>query len=186
MVWLFLSVLVLAVVATTTFVTPAQAETLGMYADILGVDCAIVDPGPIVFEVYFVHDTAGAQSIFFGALPPPCLGATILAINGLCAINACSIDNFLVPYGQCLSGTLQVASLLMLGSGTTQPCCFYWPTAAAMSPTGHITADDCSGNLVNVVAEPGIFNADASCPCGTTVGTERKSWGGIKSLYVDE
>ena len=171
-------------------VLPPVNGTLGVYADMSGIDCNIVDNAPGLLTVHVVHTlTGGSFAMQFSAPVPGCaVGMTWLFDTKPFGVTiGDSQTGAAIGYGACLGAPILVMSINYMTSGLTPACCAYpvlgWP-GSLEDP--YIVTTDCSHDLQLVSGATTVINGDASCPCMLTVRTEETTWGKVKSLYATD
>jgi len=177
--------LVLMLVAGMAF---AQG-IVGIYSDISGVDCALLDVSPGLTAYYIVHThTMGATACQYIAAKPDCVTATWLSDTDPFPITIGSSQTGVsVGYGACREAPIHVQTINYFTMGTTPACCWYPVTC---DPLG---LNACFNNAIDTVdcafqpdvAMPGLgmINANQSCICSVPV--ESTTWGGVKALYAE-
>ncbi|UCH83318.1 MAG: hypothetical protein JSW50_12770 [Candidatus Latescibacterota bacterium] len=179
---LLIFVFLIAISANLAF---AQAGYIAISADVLGLDCNLLDiPGLVSYNA--VHkDTPGATACSFMATIPACMTAAIWLSDT--AIFPVTIGNsqtgVAIGYGACLASPIHVLVINYFGQGLTSPCCVYKPTAHPGAPSGEIEVVDCNDQLLDGGALCAIINPDTSCPCWATP-VEKSTWGKVKELYA--
>jgi hypothetical protein len=162
---------------------------LGIFGDVTGSNCNIVQPASGLFSIYLVHvECDGATGFQFSAPKPACLNA--LYLNDTPAFSVVvgnTQTGIAIGYPSCLSGSFLVCTVGFLVSGTTDPCCVYYvmPDPRLTPPDYNVT--DCDYNVFSGEVKAGVVNqsGDPSCTC-EAIGTEESNWGKIKALYSGE
>lgn len=179
-----LSVAVLAV-ALAAGVAFAQQGSIGIFADNLGLNCNLPDPGPALTQYHIVHVyTTGSTACQFSAPKPACFTATYLSdTNPFPVTIGNSQTGASCGYGACKVGTISIMSINYFTNGQTPPCCYYpvLPDPYAV-PLAILTAD-CNNQLRTATGGRGIIKSGSACHCGTPV--EESTWGQVKALYVE-
>lgn len=94
-----------------------------------------------------------------------------------------------IGYGGCLAGTIETLRIQFFCQGTTPACTPMvvegHPTA---TPPGLLTVD-CSSTFQDARGLTSVLNPDSGCQCAipdcSQIPVENRSWGAIKSLYID-
>jgi hypothetical protein len=164
---------------------------VGLYADPQGTNCNIVHSGPGLLPVYVVHSyTDGATAMQFAAPKPACwTNATYLSDTDPYPVTiGNSQTGKAVPYGTCLSGSIQATTInYFVQDPPGEPCCIYPVLPDPNVPSGQIEMVHCDNTLGFALGGYAVIHPDASCMCARgTVSAEETTWGRIKSLYAPE
>jgi hypothetical protein len=182
-----LPIFVLMFCAGTVF---AQQGSIGIFSDVVGVDCNLLDVGMGLGAYNVVHTgTTGSMACAFVAAHPACLTATYLSDTHPFPVTiGSSQTGVAVGYGSCRVGAIHVLTINYFTMGTTPACCYYPvtcdPRESNRCAGGLLDTVDCSQHPA--VASPGfgMINANQSCLC--SVPTEDTTWGQVKALYRGE
>ena len=174
----------LMLVASMAF---AQAGSVGVFADPLGLNCNVLDGPPMGLKQYFVVHvyTTGATAVQYRAKVPLCMTATGAMWLSDTNMFAVAVGNSQIgigiAYGSCKVGPIHTQIINVFAMGTTPACC-RWIVDA--DPTvGQITGTDCAFVKFYPTGGQGIINSNQTCNCD--VPTEDATWGSVKALYVE-
>jgi len=157
---------------------------IGVYSDVIGSDCNIVDQGGLL-AVHVVHtNTSGATAAQFAAPAPSCMtGVTWLTDNLVFPIAlGNSQTGITVAYGTCLSPSIHVLTILYSTFATSETCCMYPVIPDPSVASGKIEVVDCTSYKLFADGRISIVNPNSHCVCGTVV-VHQATWGKIKALY---
>ena len=88
-----------------------------------------------------------------------------------------------IAYGACLTGPVDLGSVIYNGLGTATVCSTVDIVGDPNSPTGNIEGVDCTFNNKTFPSGSTMtVNSDGSCQCGANP-VESTNWGRIKALY---
>ena len=180
--------LALVIVASASL---ASAQTgnggqIGLFSDMGGTNCFLVDAGPGLAPVYSVHTLSpGATASQFMVVNHGFTGSNVgeSAATGMLAQGA-AFTGLAVAYGgPCIIGSAQIYMINFFTSGTSAPCSWMEVVPDPIAPTGTIEIADCQVPPTKLVGTGGqlVVNPDGTCECANPV--EETSWGKIKSLY---
>jgi hypothetical protein len=160
----------------------AQQGSIGIFRDITGTNCNLLDAVPGLTPYYVVQvNTVGSTACAFAAPKPTCMTAMYLSDTGVWPVSLGNSQTLAsVGYGACKVGNVHVLTVNYFTSGTTPACCRYFITAGT-APSGQIETVDCADNLHFVTGGQGIVNSNGTCLCNVPV--EDTTWGGVKALY---
>lgn len=189
-----LLVVVSAVIALTVPTqTAAYYGSLGVYSDVGGCDCNILDEAAGLVTVYVVHrdiatGVSGARFKVDGTARPY---LTFIAENPLgdpIFILGNIEDGYDVSYGACVTGGLPVMEILFFGSGLSPHCSNLGVVAAPTSTTGQVEVFDCDHEVFPTTGYSASVNPGTECVCFMPipcipVPVEGSTWGAIKALY---
>ena len=163
-----------------------HADTIGLYAALVGTNCNIVDHTSELLIIYVVHvSPTGATALQFSAPKPECMaGAIWMADVWPYEAIGNSQTGAAFSYGSCQTGVIPVMYMLYLVQGTSEPCCLY-PVLPDPHAGGEVLVVDCDSNTVPAAGLTSTVNGDASCPCGYPVPVEETTWGRLKSVYTE-
>lgn len=162
----------------------AFANYIGLYSDIEGMMCSIVDvPGLLTF--YVVATVSNTTAVEFSAPQPACMvGASHIGDAAVYDVTlGDSQDGAAMALGECFTGQTHVYTIYYVGAGLSTTCCLYPLLGYKGHPAGP-RRTDCTDPFPVIYPFPGvpiIVNADAACSC--TVPTETSTWGQIKATY---
>ncbi len=159
-----------------------QAGSIGLFADIGGTDCNLLDTSSGLVSYHVVHlDIPGAMACQFSAPQPGCFIATWLSDTQNFAVTiGDSQFGVSVAYGQCLSSPIHVLSINFFTQGLTSKCCGFPLLPDPNTRSGDVEAVDCSNDLLVARGLYGRVNRDGSCPCDQDI---EATWGGVKAVY---
>jgi len=177
---LILCAIVLLIVANASVAQPGG--NLAVYADPLALSCDLMDiPG--ICEYTVVHMlTPGVTASQF-KIETNHLGILVGWTSPFGVVLGDPLSGIAIGYGVCLSGQIQVLTMIYFCQGITPPC-------GGMSVVGHPTANppgllaaDCSNNVVPVQGYTSYINNDGRCPCTSPIPVQETTWGQVKALY---
>jgi hypothetical protein len=159
--------------------------SFGLYVDVQGTNCNIVDTEPGLLSIALVHTTPdGATASRFAAPIPACMtGAVWISDTAAYEVIGNSQTGVVVPYGSCQTGRAHILTINMIVEGTSETCCYYPVLPDPNVGSGRIEVLDCSETIVFGIGEFSVVNGDISCPCGGPVPVEETTWGSVKALY---
>ena len=159
-----------------------QAGSVGLFANIGGTDCNLLDKSSGLVSYHVVHlDTPGAMASQFSAPQPACFVATWLSDTQNFAITiGDSQFGISVAYPQCLSSPIHVLSINFFTQGLTPKCCGFPVRPDPNTRSGEVEAVDCGYELLVARGMYGRVNRDGSCPCEQDI---ESTWGGVKAVY---
>lgn len=85
-----------------------------------------------------------------------------------------------VDYGDCLSGSILVTTIMFYCTGTTKECSLVWTAADPVAPSGYIEAVACGGGKYEAGDGYVVCNPVQDCLVNPVKMT---TWGQLKSLY---
>ncbi|UCH83871.1 MAG: BACON domain-containing protein [Candidatus Latescibacterota bacterium] len=168
--------------------SPGQGGDIGVFADVSGLECNIVDAASGLLEVYVVHmTTAGAMASQFAAPMPTCMtGVTWLADSKIYpATIGNSQEGVAIGYGACYASPIHVLTIQYFAAGLSETCCMYPVIPSVNAPSGQIEVVNCAEELLWGNGLVSSVNADATCMCGV-VKVEESTWGRVKAIYAPE
>jgi len=174
----------LMLVASMAF---AQAGSVGVFADPLGLNCNVLDGPPMGLKQYFVVHvyTTGATAVQYRAKVPLCMTATGAMWLSDTNMFAVAVGNSQVgigiAYGSCLVGPIHTQIINVFAMGTTPACCRWFVDADPNVPSGKIEGSDCSFVVFYPTGGQGIINPITGCMCN--IPTQETTWGNVKALY---
>lgn len=144
----------------------SQGATVGVYMDVDGTDCQLLDPSAGLITYYIVAIAPGATAVQFAAPRPPCFTATYLSdTSPFPVVIGNSQTDVSIGYGACLTGAVHVLSIAYFGSGTTPSCCFY-PVIPGNTQTDVILVD-CAANIFAGRGLSHPINGTSACLCSS-------------------
>lgn len=178
-----------AVTAVTYYPQERSGGVIGLYADIAGNDCNIVQATPALKHVYVVHTLAVRVSgIEFAAPKPACwTNAMWLSDQDIFPVTIGNTQTGKsLGYGVCRTGTIHATTMAyFVHNPPTQFCCEYPVLPAPYNPSGQVQAADCVGGVIDAVGGVSMVNPTPDCYCGG-VRVEESTWGRVKALYAPE
>jgi len=174
---------VTCLLACTPTAVFAQAGSIGLFRDSHGESNHLADNSTTVgvVEFHVVHVGASAVSACaFSAPAPNCLAATYLGDTPLFAVTIGSSQSptgVSIGYSGCLSAPVHVLSIRFFSQGLTGNCCVF-PIEKIVT-SGRVEVVDCSSNLHEANAIPGVVNATGNCD----TGYKESTWGRVKASF---
>jgi hypothetical protein len=180
--------LALVIVMSASLAVAQTGGGIGIYSDLVGVDCNLWDNVAGLCPYYVVHiplpgSIGAATASQFSAPKPVCHLGQWLSDTAIFAVTiGSSQTGVAIGYGTCLPLPLHVLTMNYFCNGLTGACCQYDVLPDPNIASGNIEAVDC--NFVTHVAAGmcAMVNPDASCPCWATP-VEETTWGKIKAVY---
>ena len=163
----------------------AQAGSVGVFADPLGLNCNVLDGPPMGLKQYFVVHvyTTGATAVQYRAKLPLCMtatGAMWLSDTNMFAVTVGNSQiGVAVAYGNCLVGPIHTQIISVFAMGMTPACCRWIvdPDPAV----GQITGADCMFQVIYPSGGQAMINPTTGCQC--SIPNEDTTWGQVKALY---
>ncbi len=179
-------VVLLAVVALfAASLAFAQAGSVGVFADPLGMSCNVVEAPPLGLKMYYVVHvyTTGATAVQYRAKVPTCMTAAMwLSDTNMFPVSVGNSQiGFSTAYGMCKVGPINTQIINVFGQGLTGPCCRWVVDADPLLPSGLIEASDCVFVVMYPTGGQAMVNPTGSCQC--SIPTEDTTWGQVKALY---
>jgi hypothetical protein len=169
--------------------TSAKADIIGLYGDDMHTTCSAQTMGSFALQFYVFHYSATGTtgSRFMTPLPSCFVDVTGPVTNSVFPSTiGTAASGVEVYYGECLTGWIHVLDIVYFSTFEFPPCCIQTMAAHPTALSGYVEVIPCSGGPLPIFGYSGISEADSSCPCELTVGTESATWGSIKALYVSE
>lgn len=164
----------------------AFGGSVGLFNSVAGVSCTIIPPATGTFQPAIVHTgsdgTTGSQ---FQALVPACAGFVHLVDISLVSIILGNTQTGAsAAYGNCLAGSIPVATMFMSVIFPPVGCCNWTITRHPGFPEPTVVSGNCSVPIQNEVAGGGTaFVKVAAEPCNCLVDNEESTWGAVKELF---
>jgi len=145
----------------------AQVPKVGVYADMQGVNCNIMDSAPGLLPVYCViSNTPGVTAVQFAAPKPSCMTSTYLSDTNVFPVTVGNSQTGVsVGIGTCRNAPVHVLTISYFAMGTTPPCCEYPTIPDPLAPSGEIEFVDCSFSLMLGAGVTSTVNGNSGCPC---------------------
>ena len=163
----------------------AQAGSVGVFGDNLGMNCNLLDVAPAGLKQYYVvHvNTTGATASQYRAKLPTCFtGVTYLSDTNMFGVTVGnSQTGVAVAYGMCKVGNVHLQTISVFAMGLTGPCCRWIVDGDPI--IGFIKGTDCAFATFLPTGGQGIINPNGTCQC--SVPTQDTTWGQVKALYVE-
>jgi hypothetical protein len=174
----------LCILGTASLASAQLAGSVGLFADVDGTECNIVNPGGGMVTVHILHvnhDGAtaamfqivdGGSGWFEGAYTKPAAMTTIGA----------PMTGISIGYGvPCAAAPTYLGNQAFFASVAAPACTYLSVVPHPDALTGLIEGVDCAQTKTFPTGGVAVVNSDGSCDCSTPV--EETTWGGIKSLY---
>ena len=154
-------------------VSGASAGTeanIGLYQDESGSSCSFANvTGMVTVYVVVKPGVGGTHAVRFAAPIPSCFDATFVTETTAPLVVAIgsSQTGISLAHGNCQTQPFSALAITYFSSGGTTPCCEF---PIVPDPfTGEVEAVDCAFAPQPISTRVAHFNADASCPCGTSL-----------------
>ena len=180
--------LTLVIVMSASLAFAQTGGGIGIYSDMVGVDCNLWDNVAGLCPYYIVHiplpgSIGAASASQFSAPKPACLMAMWLSDTAKFPVTIGSSQlGVAIGYGVCTPLPTHVLTMNYFCQALTPPCCVYRVLPDPAIASGQIEVVDCSFVTQFGVGMCAVVNPDASCPCWATP-VEESTWGKIKSIY---
>jgi len=167
----------------------AQAGSVGVFADPMGLNCNLVDQAPMGLKQYMVVHvyTTGATAVQYRAKVPVCMTATGAMWLSDTNMFAVAVGNSQIgigiAYGSCKVGPIHTQIINVFAMGTTPACCRWIVDADPNVTSGKIEGSDCAFVVFNPTGGQAFINPNLTCQCN--VPAQDTTWGQVKSLYVE-
>lgn len=169
----------------------AQENAIGLFSDIRGCPCEIMDVAPGLITVTVLHvNSPGAKASRFWVPTPSCFIATFLADTAVFPVTiGSSQTGVTIGYDKCRTGTFQILTIRYFGQGMTGECCYYPVLPDPAEPSGRVVVADCNDQLVFGTGWAEYINSSLNCVCIAgpeycfPVAVDPATWGRVKALY---
>lgn len=181
---ILLTIVVLILSASTAF---AQYGRIGLFSDVTGTDCSMVDDTAGLRTMRVVNIlTPGSTAVQYAAPVPACFTAAVwLSDTPVFGVNiGNSQQGISTAFGACLGPTVHVLTINVFAQALAGACCV-WPVIENQD-SGELVVVDCVPAAQTTVGQSGLINPSAplgGCECSDIVATRTTTWGGLKALF---
>jgi len=161
----------------------AQGGHIGLYADVAGTDCFVVDAVPGLVFVYVIHELApGTTAAQWRVQNNSAMSYLGFSLAPTFLMLGDPSTGAAISYGACLASPIAVGTLQYFASGVSAPCTSLQVVPDPTAISGTIEVVDCA--LIKHIGTGGIaiVNSDATCHC-LIDPVEETTWGRLKSFY---